>query len=144
MAEPDSITVRTLLQHFKSTVATARQTGAPVIIALRHRQPAAVLLAFETWQALRANAADLAAQLAAARQRSADLAAELAAARDRAANLADQLAAAQAQAAGLTAALEAARPARADLAPQIAPAPLASSGWQLTPPALGGWGRVSP
>ncbi len=71
MAEPNIVTVRTLLTHFRSTLQTARQTGEPVIIALRRRSPAGVLLGYETWQAGQA-------ELAAAHQRVAELEARLA------------------------------------------------------------------
>ena len=71
MAEPSIVTVRTLLTHFRSTLQTARQTGEPVIIALRRRTPAGVLLGYETWQAGQA-------ELAAVRQRVAELEAQLA------------------------------------------------------------------
>lgn len=82
------ITVRALLTHFRSTLQTAQQTGEPIIIALRHRTPAGVLLGYEAWQALaagqppvQADTATLRAELAAERRRSTTLAAELAAAR---------------------------------------------------------------
>ena len=52
MTEPTVVTVRTLLAHFRSTLETARQTGEPVVIALRRRKPTAVLLGYEVWQAL--------------------------------------------------------------------------------------------
>jgi len=86
MTEPTVVTVRTLLAHFRSTLETARQTGEPVVIALRRRQPAAVLLGYEAWQATalrqtgQADTAALQAELAAARQRNGKLTAELAAA----------------------------------------------------------------
>ena len=54
MAEPKILRVREILSSFRSTLATARQTGEPVIIALRRRKPAGVLLGYETWQALKA------------------------------------------------------------------------------------------
>ena len=53
MAEPKILGVREILSSFRSTLATARQTGEPVIIALRRRKPAGVLLGYETWQALK-------------------------------------------------------------------------------------------
>jgi prevent-host-death family protein len=85
MAEPNIVTVRTLLAHFRSTLQTARQTGEPVIIALRGRLPAGVLLGYEAWEAGRA-------ELAAERQRGARLAADLAVARQRVAELEARLA----------------------------------------------------
>ncbi len=88
MTEPNILGVREILSHFRATVQTACQTGEPVIIALRHRKPAAVLLGFESWQALakgqaptQVDTTTLRAELAAERQHSAELAAELAAAR---------------------------------------------------------------
>ena len=54
MAEPKILGVREILSNFRSTLATARQTGEPVIIALRRRKPAGVLLGYETWQAMKA------------------------------------------------------------------------------------------
>ena len=98
MAEPSIITVRTLLTHFRSTLQTARQTGEPVVIALRRRTPAGVLLGYEAWQALQVGSPDqagtsaLQAELAAERQRGARLAADLAAAHQRVAELEAQLA----------------------------------------------------
>ena len=71
MTEPTVVTVRTLLAHFRSTLETARQTGEPVVIALRRRKPAAVLLGYEVWPALalrqtgQADTAALQAELAA-------------------------------------------------------------------------------
>lgn len=65
------ITVRALLTHFRSTLQTAQQAGEPIIIALRGRTPAGVLLGYEAWEAGQA-------ELAAARQRVAELEAQLA------------------------------------------------------------------
>ena len=99
MTEPTVVTVRTLLAHFRSTLATARQTGEPVVIALRRRQPAAVLLGYEAWQAValrqtgQADTAALQAELAAARQRNGKLTAELAAAHRQVAEVSRDLAA---------------------------------------------------
>ena len=47
---PGAVTVRELLAHFRATLAHARETGAPVIIALRHNRPVGVLLDHATWQ----------------------------------------------------------------------------------------------
>ena len=49
-----TVTVRALLAHFHITLEQARQTGEPVVIALRRRKPAGVLLGYETWLALKA------------------------------------------------------------------------------------------
>ena len=89
MAEPKVLGVREILSNFRSALATARQTGEPVVIALRRRKPAAVLLDYEVWQALalrqivQVDTAALQVELAAARQRNGKLTAELAAARRR-------------------------------------------------------------
>ena len=83
MAEPKILGVREILSSFRSTLATARQTGEPVIIALRRRKPAGVLMGYETWQALKpqpfaeADTSVLRAELAAERQRNGELAARL-------------------------------------------------------------------
>ncbi len=135
------ITVRALLTHFRSTLQTARQTGEPVIIALRHRTPAGVLLGYEAWQALaagqppiRADTSILWAELVSERQRSAALAAELAAARRQFENMSRDLAVTRQRVAELEAQLT--RPQPADLA---------ATGWgvapQPEPPAmpLGAW-----
>ena len=84
MAEPKILGVREILSNFRATLATARQTGEPVVIALRRRKPAGVLLGYETWQALKAqppaqaDTSALRAELAAERQRNGELAAGLA------------------------------------------------------------------
>ena len=81
MAEPKILGVREILSSFRATLATARQTGEPVIIALRRRKPAGVLLGYETWLALKAQlpaqaeTSALRAELAAERQRNGELAA---------------------------------------------------------------------
>lgn len=78
------ITVRALLTNFHNTLERARQTGEPVVIALRRRKPAGVLLGYETWQALKtqpfaeADMSALRAELAAERQRNGELATRLA------------------------------------------------------------------
>jgi PHD/YefM family antitoxin component YafN of YafNO toxin-antitoxin module len=84
MAEPKVLGVREILSSFRETLAMARQTGEPVIIALRRRKPAGVLLGYETWQALKAqpsaqaDASALQAELRAERQSNSELAARLA------------------------------------------------------------------
>jgi len=84
MAEPKILGVREILSNFRATLATARQTGEPVVIALRCRKPAGVLLGYETWQALKtqpfaeADMSALRAELAAERQRNGELATRLA------------------------------------------------------------------
>ena len=70
MTERTILTVRQILGHFRATLETARRTSEPVIIALRGRQPAGVLLGYEAWEAGQA-------ELAAARQRVAELEAQL-------------------------------------------------------------------
>jgi PHD/YefM family antitoxin component YafN of YafNO toxin-antitoxin module len=78
------VTVRALLTNFHNTLERARQTGEPVVIALRRRKPAGVLLGYETWQALKAQApaqaetSALRAKLAAERQSNSEFAARLA------------------------------------------------------------------
>jgi PHD/YefM family antitoxin component YafN of YafNO toxin-antitoxin module len=87
MTEPNILGVREILSNFRGTVQMARETGEPVVIALRRRKPAAVLLGYETWQALalrqtgQADTAAWQAELAAESQRNGKLTAELAAAR---------------------------------------------------------------
>jgi PHD/YefM family antitoxin component YafN of YafNO toxin-antitoxin module len=84
MAEPKILGVREVLSNFRSTLATARQTGEPVVIALRRRTPAGVLLGYETWQALKAqlpiqaDTSALQAELRSERQRNSELATRLA------------------------------------------------------------------
>lgn len=114
---PDAVTMRELLAHFRATLAHARQTGAPVIIALRHNRPVGVLLDHTTWlEHVQARAAE----------------------RARAVELAAQLAAAQAQVAELSATLEGERQPRGwqtDVPQERA------TGWQSASPAATGWGR---
>ena len=84
MAEPKILGVGEILSSFRATLATARQTGEPVIIALRRRKPAGVLLGYETWQALKtqppvqADTSALQAELRSEKQRSGELATRLA------------------------------------------------------------------
>ena len=85
MVEPKILGVREILSSFRATLATARQTGEPVVIALRRRKPAGVLLGYEAWEAGRA-------ELRAERQRSARLATDLAAAQQRVMDMEAQLA----------------------------------------------------
>jgi PHD/YefM family antitoxin component YafN of YafNO toxin-antitoxin module len=101
MAEPKILGVREILSNFRATLATARQTGEPVVIALRRRKPAGVLLGYETWQALKtqpfaeADMSAFRAELAAERQRNGELAARLADAQRRVADMGRDLAAAR-------------------------------------------------
>src|SRR5512137_2311751 len=82
--QPTTVTVRALLAHFHGILAQARRTGEPVIIALRRRKPAGVLLGYETWQALKSqlsaqvDTSDLQAELRSDRQRNSELVARLA------------------------------------------------------------------
>ncbi len=108
---PTTVTVRALLAHFHGILTQARQTGEPVIIALRHRKPAGVLLGYETWQALKAqlpaqaDTSALRAELAAERQRNSELVAELADTRKQAEAMSYDLVAAQQRVAELEARL---------------------------------------
>jgi len=85
VAEPSILGVREILSNFRGTVQMVRQTGEPVIIALRRRKPAAVILGYEAWQAAdqrqtgQADTAALQAELTSERQRNGELTAELAA-----------------------------------------------------------------
>ena len=95
MAEPKILGVREILSSFRSTLATARQTGEPVVIALRRRKPAGVLLGYETWLALKAQLptqAETSALRADTRRQVEELSRDLAAARQRVAELEAQLA----------------------------------------------------
>lgn len=127
MTEPTILTVRQILGHFRATLETARRTGEPVIIALRGRQPAGVLLGYEAWEAGRA-------ELAAERRRGATLAAELAEAQRQVEDMSRDLAVTRQRVAELEAQL--ARPQSSDLS---------GVGWGVTPqpepPALplGAW-----
>ena len=111
MAEPKILGVREILSSFRATLATARQTGEPVVIALRRRKPAGVLLGYETWQVLKAQAPALAetsalsAELAAERQRNGELATSLADALRQVEELSRDLAAARQRVAELEAQL---------------------------------------
>ena len=111
MAEPKILLVREILSSFRATLVTARQTGEPVIIALRRRKPAGVLLGYETWQTLKAqlpaqaDTSALRADLAAERQRNSELAADLADARKQAEELSRDLTAARQRVAELEAQL---------------------------------------
>ncbi len=101
MAEPNILGMREILSSFRATLATARQTGEPVIIALRHRKPVGVLLGYETWQALKTQPfaeADMSAfrtELAAERQRNGELATRLADAQRRVEDMGRDLATAR-------------------------------------------------
>jgi hypothetical protein len=111
MAEPKVLGVREILSSFRATLATARQTGEPAVIALRHRQPAGVLLGYETWQALKAqlpvqaDTSALEAELRSERQRNGELAAGLADALRQVEDLSRDLTAARQRAAELEAQL---------------------------------------
>ena len=111
MAEPKILGVREILSNFRATLATARQTGEPVIIALRRRKPAGVLLGYETWLAskvqpsVQTNDSALQAELAAERQRNSELAADLADARRQVEELSGDLIAARQRVAELEAQL---------------------------------------
>ena len=150
--QPTTVTVRALLAHFHSILDQARRTGEPVIIALRGRLSAGVLLGYEAWEAGRA-------ELAAERQRGAAMAAELAAARRQVEETSRDLAVARQRAAELEAQL--ARPQPADLpgagwriaTSSEAPAPRLPETWTgqprgrsdvQKPPVQEGWGQSSP
>jgi PHD/YefM family antitoxin component YafN of YafNO toxin-antitoxin module len=111
MAEPKVLGVREILSSFRETLAMARQTGEPVIIALRRRKPAGVLLGYETWQALKiqpsaqADASALQGELRAGRQSNSELAARLADTRRQVEELSRDLAAARQRVAELEARL---------------------------------------
>lgn len=161
MAEPKILGVREILSSFRATLATARQTGEPVIIALRHRKPAGVLLGYETWQALKTqpsaqtDTSTVQAELAAERQRNGELAADLADAQRRVEDMGRDLAAARQCVAELEAQL--ARPPTASqrgnpwgVEPLPAPAPESSeiwpsqtwgSSWESEAPLGSGWGQ---
>jgi hypothetical protein len=161
MAEPSIVTVRTLLTHFRSTLQTARQTGEPVIIALRRRKPAGVLLGYETWQALKpqpfaeADMSAFRAELAAERQRNGELATRLADAQRRVEDMGRDLAAARQRVAELEAQL--ARPPTvsqrgeawgveslpepAPVAPDTWPKQTWGPSWDAAAPAGSGWGQ---
>jgi PHD/YefM family antitoxin component YafN of YafNO toxin-antitoxin module len=101
MAEPKILGVREILSNFRATLATARQTGEPVVIALRRRKPAGVLMGYETWQALQAqlpiqaDTSAVQAEFAAERQRNGELAAGLADAQRRVEDMGRDLATAR-------------------------------------------------
>jgi PHD/YefM family antitoxin component YafN of YafNO toxin-antitoxin module len=111
MAEPKILGIREILSNFRATLTTARQTGEPVIIALRRRKPAGVLLGYEAWQALKAqlpaqaDTSALRAELAVERQKNSELAARLANARLQVEDLSRDLATARQHVAELEAQL---------------------------------------
>lgn len=140
MAEPKILGVREILSSFRATLATARQTGEPVIIALRRRKPAGVLLGYETWQTLQAqlpiqaDTSAVQAELAAERQRNGELATGLADAQRRVEEMGRDLATARQRVAELEAQL--ARPPTASqrrdtwgVEPLPAPAPEPPATW---------------
>jgi len=161
MAEPKILGVREILSSFRATLATARQTGEPVIIALRRRKPAGVLLGYETWQALKtqpfaeADMSAFRAELAAERQRNGELAARLAEAQRRVEDMGRDLAAARQRVAELEARL--ARPPTASqrgeawgvesLPEPVARLPETWASWSSgglappEPPVKSGWGQ---
>jgi len=161
MAEPKILGVREILSNFRATLATARQTGEPVVIALRRRQPAGVLLGYETWQALKAqlpaqsDTSVLMAELAAERQRNGELAARLADAQWRVEDMGRDLAAARQRVAELEAQL--ARPptasqhgdawgieqlpAPAHESSEIWPSQTWGSSWETEASVESGWGQ---
>jgi len=140
--QPTTVTVRALLAHFHGILAQARRSGEPVVIALRRRTPAGVLLGYETWQALQtqppvqADTPVLQAELAAERQRNRALAAELAAARRQVEDMGRDLAAVCQRVAVLEAQLTSPQPADA-----------VGAGWRMAPQPepptlpLNAWGR---
>jgi len=160
-SQPTTITVRALLSNFHNTLDQARQTGEPVVIALRRRQPAGVLLGYETWQALKAKApveADtsaLRADLAAERQRNSELAARLANARRQAEEMSRDLAAARQRVAKLEERLANPQmasqrgeawgveplPVPAHESPETWPNQTWGTAWTAETPAGSGWGQ---
>ena len=159
MTEPTVVTVRTLLAHFRSTLETARQTGEPVVIALRRRKPTAVLLGYEVWPALalrQTGQADTAALQASLllqgsataayqswqpRRRVEEMNRDLAAARQRLAELAVQLAKPQtASQSGEAWGVEP-LPEPAHGLPETWPSPIWGISWHAEAPAGSGWGQ---
>lgn len=161
MAEPKILGVREILSSFRATLATARQTGEPVIIALRRRKPAGVLLGYETWQVLKAqlsaqgDASALQAELSSERQRSGDLATNLTAARRQVEDLTRDLAAARQRVTELEAQLAKPPtasqrgeawgvellPAPAHEASETWPSQTWGTAWDAAAPAGSGWGQ---
>lgn len=111
MAEPKILGVREILSNFRATLATARQTGQPVVIALRRRKPARALPGYETWLALKAqpsaqaDQSALQAELRAERQSNGEFAARMADTRCQVEELSRDLAAARQRVAELEAQL---------------------------------------
>ncbi len=162
MTEPNILGMREILSSFRATLATARQTGEPVIIALRHRKPAGVLLGYETWQALKktqppaqADTSALRAELAAERQSNGELATRLADAQRQVEDMGRDLAAVRQRVTELEAQL--ARPptasqrgdawgveplpASAHEAPEAWPNQTWGTYWDAAAPAGSGWGQ---
>lgn len=161
MAEPKILGVREILSSFRATLATARQTGEPVIIALRRREPAGVLLGYETWQAwkvqvpIQVETSALQAELRSERQRNGELATSLADSRRQVEELSRDLAAARQRVAELKARLV--NPQTASLRGEawgVEPPPEAQQGspetrpsqtwgisWNADPPGGSGWGQ---
>ncbi len=158
MAEPKILGVREILSNFR---ATARQTGEPVIIALRRRNPAGVLLGYEAWQALalrqtgHADTAALQAELTSERQRNGKLTADLTAERRQVEQTARDLAAVRQRVTELEAQL--ARPPTASQrgeawgveplpepaheSPETWPNQTWGSSWEAEASAGSGWGQ---
>jgi PHD/YefM family antitoxin component YafN of YafNO toxin-antitoxin module len=161
MVEPKILGVREILSSFRATLATARQTGEPVIIALRRRKPAGVLMGYETWQALQAQLpiqADTSAvqtELAAERQRNSELATRLADAHRRVEETGRDLAAARQRVAELEAQLARPptvsqrgeawgvepRPAPAHESCKTWPSQTWGTSWKAEAPVGSGWGQ---
>jgi hypothetical protein len=155
MAEPNILGMREILSSFRATLATARQTGEPVIIALRQRKPVGVLLGYETWQAWKtqpfaeADTSALQAELAAERRRNGELAADLADARKQAEEMSRDLAAARQRVAELEAQLT--RPPTASqrrdawgVEPPPAPAPEPPATWPSQTGGHTAWNAEAP
>lgn len=161
MAEPKILGMREILSTFRATLATARQTGEPVVIALRRRKPAGVLLGYETWLALKAQlptqaeTSALRAELRAERQSNSEFAAERADTRRQVEELSRDLAAARQRVAELEAQL--ARPptasqsgeawgveplsAPANGSPETWPSQTWGTAWNAEASVGSGWGQ---
>jgi hypothetical protein len=162
MNQPITVNVRYLLAHFRSTLDAVRATRQPALIALRRRRPIAVLLDYETWQALglaqdhpedtaegppppdlgqqliaaQHEVADLKQQLAAERKRAGDLACEIADEIALIDSLANDLASEKRRAADLEARINALEVGQARLSEESGSA---QRTWQPKPAAPGAW-----
>jgi len=161
VAKPSILGVREILSNFRGTVQMARETGEPVIIALRRRKPAGVILGYEAWQAAaqrqtgQADTAALQAELTSERQRNGKLTAELAAARRQVEEGSRALAAARQRVADLETQLATPQttsqsgealgveplPAPANRSPETWPNQTWGISWNAEPPTGSGWGR---